>query len=42
MSLEGGREGGWEGGREIGEGGRETVIHMLIGMFNSTPMAQHI
>ena len=44
MSLEGwrqgGREGG-EGGREGREGGREggmTVIHILIGMFNSNPM----
>ena len=37
MSLEGGREGE---GREVG-GGRErgmTVIHILIGMFNSNPM----
>ena len=37
----GGREGG-EGGREgEREGGREggmTVIHILIGMFNSNPM----
>ena len=36
----GGREGGREGG-EGGEGGREggmTVIHILIGMFNSNPM----
>ena len=41
-------EGGGEGGREVGggregwrEGGREggmTVIHILIGMFNSNPM----
>ena len=38
MSLEGGREG--RGGR-LGEGMREggmTVIHILIGMFNSNPM----
>ena len=47
--LEGGK-GGWgreggEGKREGGEGmwgeggwGRETVIHILIGMFNSNPM----
>ena len=27
----GGREGGWEGGRK----GGMTVIHILIGMFNS-------
>ena len=33
---EGGRE-GVEGGREGGEGGM-TVIHILIGMFNSNPM----
>ena len=40
-----GREGGWEGGeggegregREGGEGGM-TVIHILIGMFDSNPM----
>ena len=45
--MEGGREGGREGEREGGmeggrEGGREgagmTVIHILIGMFNSNPM----
>ena len=30
------------GGREGDRGGRETVIHMLIGMFNSNPMAQTI
>ena len=51
MSLEGGREGGREGeeggregGRERREGGREggmTVIHFLIGMFNSNPMIPH-
>ena len=39
---EGGRGGeGWDGGREGGAGGREggmTVIHILIGMFNSNPM----
>ena len=41
---ESGREGEWEGGREgEREGGREgergmTVIHILIGMFNSNPM----
>ena len=42
----GGREGGMEGGRGReggmeGEGGREggmTVIHILIGIFNSNPM----
>ena len=35
VHIEGGREGGRErGGRE---GGR-TVIHILIGMFNSNPM----
>ena len=36
-----GGEGGREEGMEGGEGGREggmTVIHMLIGMFNSNPM----
>ena len=34
-----GREGGREG-REVGEGGDGwmTVIHILIGMFNSNPM----
>ena len=32
-----GREGGREGRREGGEGGR-TVIHIIIGMFNSNPM----
>ena len=31
-----GREGGW-GGRRGGEGGM-TVIHIIIGMFNSNPM----
>ena len=40
----GGREGGMVGGREgMREGGREggmTVIHILIGMFNSNPMIQ--
>ena len=42
---EGGMEGGLmgagrEGGREGGEGGEGgmTVIHILIGMFNSNPM----
>ena len=36
MSLEGGRGegGGGRGGRE----GEMTVIHILIGMFNSNPM----
>ena len=34
MSLEGGSERGREGGRE----GGMTVIHILIGMFNSNPM----
>ena len=47
MNLFGGRggrgRGGREGGREGGRGGegREggmTVIHILIGMFNSNPM----
>ena len=36
----GGREGGCREGREGGRGGREggmTVIHILIGMFNSNP-----
>ena len=40
-----GREGGWEGGMEAGrQGGRAggeggmTVIHILIGMFNSNSM----
>ena len=46
MNLFGGRGGG-EGreGGEVGRGGREgegeggmTVIHILIGMFNSNPM----
>ena len=38
---EGGRRGGRDG-REVGEGGREggmAVIHILIGVFNSNPMA---
>ena len=36
---EGGREEGREGGREVGrKGGGMTVIHILIGMFNSNPM----
>ena len=49
---EGGREGGRGevgGGREGGRGGREggreggmTVIHILIGMFNSIPMIHTI
>ena len=30
------REGGWGG--EVGREGRMTVIHILIGMFNSNPM----
>ena len=38
----GGREGGREGGEGGKKGGREeggmTVIHILIGMFNSNPM----
>ena len=47
MNLFGGRggeggEGGREGGREGGGGGRReggmTVLHILIGMFNSNPM----
>ena len=45
MNLCGGRGGRGEGGREGGRGGREgreeggmTVIHILIGMFNSNPM----
>ena len=43
-----GTEGGWEGdvgerggwGREVGRGGEGgmTVIHIIIGMFNSNPM----
>ena len=45
---EGGRDGGMEGWREGGrDGGREgrreggmTVIHILIGMFNSNPMTK--
>ena len=44
MSLEGGREGGRKGGMGGGGGegegvgdGRTTVIHILIGMFNSNP-----
>ena len=36
---EGRREGGMEGGREGGREGGMTVIHILIGMFNSNPMA---
>ena len=39
MNLFGGREGGGRDG--VREGGREggmTVIHILIGMFNSNPM----
>ena len=38
---EGGGEGGWgeKEGREVGEGrGGMTVIHILIGLFNSNPM----
>ena len=41
---EGGREGRREGGKEGAEGGRGgreggmTVIHIIIGMFNSNPM----
>ena len=45
---EGGKEGGMGGGREGERGGRDggrdrreggmTVIHILIGMFNSNPM----
>ena len=36
---EGGRGGGREGGREgRGRGGGMTVVHILIGMFNSNPM----
>ena len=42
MHLFGGRGGRGRGGREGGmDGGREggmTVIHILIGMFNSNPM----
>ena len=35
----GGREGGREGERKGGEGeGGMTVVHILIGMFNSNPM----
>ena len=34
----GGREGGWEGGR--GREGGMTVIHIIIGMFNSNPMTR--
>ena len=39
--MEGGREGEGSEGGEGGKGGREggmTVIHILIGMFNSNPM----
>ena len=33
------REGGREGGREVGEGeGGMTVIHIIIGIFNSNPI----
>ena len=41
MNLFGGREGSGRGGvGGMGEGGEEgmTVIHILIGMFNSNPM----
>ena len=37
---EGGRVGGREGGREVGREGGMTAIHILICMFNSTPMTQ--
>ena len=33
-----GGEGGRDGGREEGREGGMTVIHILIGMFNSNPM----
>ena len=37
MVCEGGREGGREG-REGGRAGGMTVIHILIGIFNSNPI----
>ena len=32
------REGGWGRGEKEGRRGEESVIHILIGMFNSNPM----